>query len=103
MKRIVVTGGIALALALGLAPAPAAAQGRVSIAVAVGVARPYGPGFLVVRHPVFFRARPPIVVLEERHPDFARPLFVDRVWVTRAWIERRRRHHHHEYDHDDER
>lgn len=100
MKRIVVTAGSAVALALGLAlaPAPAATQTRVSIAVGFGVARPYWPGYVVVRHPVFFRPRPPVVVFEERRPYYARPLFVDRVWVTRGWSERRHRHRHRDYD-----
>jgi hypothetical protein len=105
MKRIVVAGGSALALALGLAlaPAPAAAQTRVSIAVAFGVAQPYWPRYVVARHLRFFRPRPPIVVFEERRPYYARPLFVDRVRVTRGWIERRHGHHHHDCDYDDER
>lgn len=84
MRQIALVVGLVAALAA----APAAAQTRVSVAVGFGIPRPYVSGVVVV-------------VVPRRYP--VRPLFVDRVVVSRAWGHRHRhRYYRHDYEHDDE-
>ncbi len=84
MKRI----ALLLGLLVALGAATVAAQTHVSVSFGFGVPQPYVSGLVVVERPHFYR--PPVVVVVPR-PYPIRPLFVERVFVTRY------RHPHRHY------